>query len=75
MTRLNLFLRWMVLEKAQLPAGTTSTKTVVSVTTSLGLSHHILNVGGFIDAVFSVVAAFLLEDGNWFVAEIEAVEL
>ena len=35
----------------------------------------ILNVGGFSDAVFSVVAAFLAEDAGRFVAEVEAVEL
>jgi len=35
----------------------------------------ILNVGGFSDAVFSVVAAFLAEDSGRFVAEVEAVEL
>jgi 60 kDa SS-A/Ro ribonucleoprotein len=35
----------------------------------------ILNVGGFSDAVFSVVAAFLADDNGRFVAEVEAVEL
>ena len=35
----------------------------------------ILNVGGFSDAVFSVVAAFLSEDAGRFVAEVEAVSL
>lgn len=35
----------------------------------------ILNIGGFSDAVFSVVAAFLAEDTGRFVAEVEAVEL
>jgi 60 kDa SS-A/Ro ribonucleoprotein len=35
----------------------------------------VLNVGGFSDAVFSVVAAFLADDGGRFVAEVEAVEL
>ena len=34
-----------------------------------------LNVGGFSDAVFSVVAAFLADDGGRFVAEVEKVEL
>jgi 60 kDa SS-A/Ro ribonucleoprotein len=34
----------------------------------------ILNVGGFSDTVFSVVAAFLADDGR-FVAEVEMVEL
>ena len=35
----------------------------------------ILNVGGFSDAVFSVVAAFLADDGGRFVADVEKVEL
>jgi 60 kDa SS-A/Ro ribonucleoprotein len=35
----------------------------------------ILNVGGFGDAVFSVVAAFLTENAGRFVAEVEKVEL
>jgi 60 kDa SS-A/Ro ribonucleoprotein len=35
----------------------------------------ILNVGGFSDAVFTVVAAFLNDDTNRFVTEVEAVEL
>jgi 60 kDa SS-A/Ro ribonucleoprotein len=35
----------------------------------------ILNVGGFSDAVFSVVASFLSDHANRFVAEVEAVEL
>ena len=35
----------------------------------------ILNVGGFSDAVFSVVASFLSDDAGRFVAEVEAVEV
>jgi 60 kDa SS-A/Ro ribonucleoprotein len=35
----------------------------------------ILNVGGFSDAVFHVVASFLANDANRFVAEVEAIEL
>jgi len=35
----------------------------------------ILNVGGFSDAVFSVVASFLSDDAGRFVAEVDAVEL
>jgi 60 kDa SS-A/Ro ribonucleoprotein len=35
----------------------------------------ILNVGGFSDAVFSVVAAFLADDNGRFVAEVEKIEL
>ena len=35
----------------------------------------VLNVGGFSDAVFSIVAAFLADDNGRFVAEVEKVEL
>jgi 60 kDa SS-A/Ro ribonucleoprotein len=35
----------------------------------------ILNVGGFSDAVFHVVASFLSDEANRFVAEVEAIEL
>jgi 60 kDa SS-A/Ro ribonucleoprotein len=35
----------------------------------------ILNVGGFSDAVFSVVAAFLGDDAGRFVREVEAVDV
>ena len=35
----------------------------------------ILNIGGFSDAVFSVVNAFLSDDANRFVADVEAIEL
>jgi 60 kDa SS-A/Ro ribonucleoprotein len=35
----------------------------------------ILCVGGFSDAVFSVVAAFLADNSGRFAAEVEAVEL
>ncbi len=35
----------------------------------------ILNVGGFSDAVFSVVASFFSDDANRFVADVEALEL
>jgi 60 kDa SS-A/Ro ribonucleoprotein len=35
----------------------------------------ILNVGGFSDAVFNVVAAFLDDDVNRFVAEVEAIQV
>ena len=36
--------------------------------------EDILNVGGFSDAVFSVVASFLSDAGR-FVAKVEAIEL
>jgi hypothetical protein len=35
----------------------------------------VLNVGGFSDAVFGAVAAFLADDAGRFVAEAEAVVL
>jgi 60 kDa SS-A/Ro ribonucleoprotein len=35
----------------------------------------ILNVGGFSDAVFGVVASFLADEPNRFVSEVEAIEL
>jgi len=35
----------------------------------------VLNIGGFSDAVFSVVAAFLADDNGRFVAEVDKVEL
>jgi len=45
-------------------------------TTTQALEREdILNVGGFSDAVFSVVSAFLSGDGRRFVAEVEPVEL
>jgi len=44
-------------------------------TTQAPECSHILNVGGFSDAVFSVVAAFLADEAGRFVAEIEKVEL
>jgi len=44
-------------------------------TTQARERSDILNVGGFSDAVFSVVASFRADDGSRFVAEVEAVEL
>ena len=44
-------------------------------TTQAPERSDILNVGGFSDAVFSVVTAFLADDNGRFVAEVEAVEL
>lgn len=35
----------------------------------------IMNIGGFSDAVFNVISAFLGEDNQRFVAEVEAIEL
>jgi 60 kDa SS-A/Ro ribonucleoprotein len=44
-------------------------------TTQAPERSDILNVGGFSDAVFSVVAAFLADDNGRFVAEVEKIEL
>ena len=44
-------------------------------TTQAPEREGILNIGGFSDAVFSVVAVFLSGDAGRFVAEVEAVEL
>ncbi len=35
----------------------------------------ILNIGGFSDAVFQVVASYLADAGARFVAEVESIEL
>jgi 60 kDa SS-A/Ro ribonucleoprotein len=45
------------------------------VTTQAPERDDILNIGGFSDAVFQVVASFLNGDAGRFVAEVEAVEL
>jgi 60 kDa SS-A/Ro ribonucleoprotein len=44
-------------------------------TTQAPERSDILNVGGFSDAVFSVMAAFLADDAGRFAAEVETVEL
>ena len=44
-------------------------------TTQAPERSDVLNVGGFSDAVFSVVASFLADDNGRFVAEVEQVEL
>jgi 60 kDa SS-A/Ro ribonucleoprotein len=44
-------------------------------TTQAPERDDILNVGGFSDAVFEVVAGFLRADGSGFVREVEAVDL
>ena len=46
-----------------------------ATTTQAPERDDILNVGGFSDAVFSVVASFLDDDANRFVAEVESIEL
>jgi 60 kDa SS-A/Ro ribonucleoprotein len=44
-------------------------------TTQAPEREDILNIGGFSDAAFSVVASFLSGDAGRFVAEVETVEL
>jgi 60 kDa SS-A/Ro ribonucleoprotein len=44
-------------------------------TTQAPERSDILNVGGFSDAVFSIVASFLADDNGRFAAEVEAVPL
>lgn len=46
-----------------------------NVTTQAPQRSDVLNVGGFSDAVFDVVAGFIAGDASRFVAEVEAVEL
>lgn len=44
-------------------------------TTQAPERDDILNIGGFSDAVFNVVSAFLDNDANRFVAEVESIKL
>jgi 60 kDa SS-A/Ro ribonucleoprotein len=44
-------------------------------TTQAPERDDILNIGGFSDAVFSVIAAFLSDDAARFVAEVESIQL
>jgi 60 kDa SS-A/Ro ribonucleoprotein len=46
-----------------------------ATTTQAPDRDDILNIGGFSDAVFSVVASFLDDEPNRFVSEVESVEL
>ena len=46
-----------------------------SVTTQAPERSDILNIGGFSDAVFKVISAFMESDSNRFVTEVEAIEL
>jgi 60 kDa SS-A/Ro ribonucleoprotein len=46
-----------------------------ATTTQAPDRDDILNIGGFSDAVFSVVASFMDDDANRFVREVEAIEL
>ncbi|MFN9977234.1 MAG: TROVE domain-containing protein, partial [Phycisphaerae bacterium] len=46
-----------------------------NTTTQAPERSDILNIGGFSDAVFNVIAAFLAGDANRFVAEVESANL
>ena len=46
-----------------------------SVTTQAPERSDILNISGFSDAVFNVIAAFLENDANHFVTEVETIHL
>jgi len=48
-----------------------ATSHAIALETALGG----LNIGGFSDAVFNVVASYLSNDAGRFVAEVESVEL
>jgi 60 kDa SS-A/Ro ribonucleoprotein len=44
-------------------------------TTQASERSDIMNIGGFSDSVFNVVSAFLADNNQRFVAEVDAVEL
>jgi len=48
---------------------------VLALTSPTACRDYILNIGGFSDAVFNVVASFLGGDAGRFVAEVEAIDL
>jgi 60 kDa SS-A/Ro ribonucleoprotein len=71
---------WTKFVKTQREHGVTDPKLICInlqpyTTTQAPERGDILNIGGFSDAVFQVVAAFLEDDANRFVAEVEAIEL
>jgi 60 kDa SS-A/Ro ribonucleoprotein len=71
---------WQQFVKNQRRLGTSSPKLVCIDIQPYGSTQapereDILNVGGFSDAVFGVVASFLGNDAGRFVAEVESVEL
>jgi 60 kDa SS-A/Ro ribonucleoprotein len=70
-----------VKNQARLSGGNTSGPKLVCIniqpygSTQSPERSDILNIGGFSDAVFNVVAAFLGDDANRFVAEVESIDL
>jgi 60 kDa SS-A/Ro ribonucleoprotein len=71
---------WQQFIKNQRRLGVTQPKLVCIDIQPYGSSqaperNDILNMGGFSDAVFNVVASFLSNDANRFVAEVESIEV
>lgn len=71
---------WLKFEKHQRQLGVAQPKLICIdiqpyTTTQAPERANILNIGGFSDAVFQVVASFLADDSARFVAEVEAIEL
>ncbi len=70
-----------VKNQARLSGGNTSGPKLVCIniqpygSTQAPERSDILNIGGFSDAVFNVVAAYLGDDANRFVAEVESIDL
>ncbi len=72
--------QWQTFVKNQKRLGVTDPKLVCIDIQPYGSTQaperdDILNIGGFSDAVFNVVASFLGKDAGSFVAEVESVEL
>ena len=71
---------WQKFVKNQKPLGITNPKLVCIDIQPYGSTQaperdDVLNIGGFSDAVFNVVASFLGGDATRFVAEVESIEL
>jgi 60 kDa SS-A/Ro ribonucleoprotein len=71
---------WQKFVKNQKRLGVTAPKLVCIDIQPYGSTQaperdNILNIGGFSDAVFNVVASYLSDDAGRFVAEVESVEL
>jgi 60 kDa SS-A/Ro ribonucleoprotein len=71
---------WQTFVKNQKRLGITAPKLVCIDIQPYGSTQapertDILNIGGFSDAVFNVVASYLSDDAGRFVAEVESIEL
>jgi 60 kDa SS-A/Ro ribonucleoprotein len=76
----NWLTEWEKFKKTQAANGIADPKLVCIDIQSYGTSQapergDILNLGGFSDAVFNIVASFLENDESRFVREVELVEL